>query len=314
VPIGFATQSPRRARPADPADLEIVNAATISRFIGQPSAYHQIRSVLWPVASAADTQARPKNITDAATRGAAMSKIPQGEWNAIAARYQNGESISKIARSYNCTPPAIHYILKRSGGRLPEAAALAPAGPAATMAIGVRAAPFERIAAAPPADNSGRMTLSSGSSGLVRASATAAAPPGRPIAPHQPVAPHQPITPGQPPHQPIVPGQPVGERRSAEPEHSTVPPAATPGLDGELHNRAEAAIATFRSSFDAALAEGSPLVRERLRQAASDLMRVAARTTMVLDRVNAGPQRSGRLQNYPRSAHGPDDFGRPEPA
>src|ERR1700760_4352722 len=47
-------------------------------------------------------------------QGVSMSKIPQGEWNAIAARYQGGESISKIARSYGCTPPAIHYILKRN--------------------------------------------------------------------------------------------------------------------------------------------------------------------------------------------------------
>jgi len=43
-----------------------------------------------------------------------MAKIPQGEWNAIAARYAKGESISKIAQSYSCTPPAIYYILKRS--------------------------------------------------------------------------------------------------------------------------------------------------------------------------------------------------------
>src|SRR5882724_1304538 len=42
-----------------------------------------------------------------------MSKIPQGDWNAIAARYAQGESISRIAQSYGCTPPAIHYILKR---------------------------------------------------------------------------------------------------------------------------------------------------------------------------------------------------------
>ena len=40
-----------------------------------------------------------------------MSKIPQGDWNAIAARFQNGELISNIARGYGCTPPAIHYIL-----------------------------------------------------------------------------------------------------------------------------------------------------------------------------------------------------------
>jgi hypothetical protein len=42
-----------------------------------------------------------------------------------------------------------------------------------------------------------------------------------------------------------------------------------------LYDRAEAAIEVFRSSFDAALLEESADVRERLRQAASDLMRVA---------------------------------------
>jgi transposase-like protein len=222
-----------------------------------------------------------------------MSKIPQGDWNAIAARYQNGESISKIARSYGCTPPAIHYILKRSGGRLlPEAAVLASPREAPIAAIAARTPAFERVAAASSADKPARMTLSTGSSSLVRASAPATAPLG----------------------QPIAPGRPDAERGSGEPERKTVPPTATPGLDSELHNRAEAAIATFRSSFDAALVEGSPTVRDRLRQAASDLMRVAARTTMVLDRVNASTQPSSRLQNYPRSAHGPDDNGRLGPA
>src|SRR5205823_827437 len=46
-----------------------------------------------------------------------MSKIPQGEWSAIAARHAKGESISRIAQSYGCTPPAIHYILKRNRHR-----------------------------------------------------------------------------------------------------------------------------------------------------------------------------------------------------
>ncbi len=49
--------------------------------------------------------------------GVDMSKIPQGDWNAIAARYAKGESITRIAQSYGCTPPAIHYILKRSKQR-----------------------------------------------------------------------------------------------------------------------------------------------------------------------------------------------------
>src|SRR6476660_6203638 len=52
--------------------------------------------------------------------GVAMSKIPQGEWSAIAARYAKGESISRIAQTYGCTPPAIHYILKRSKQRSAE--------------------------------------------------------------------------------------------------------------------------------------------------------------------------------------------------
>jgi hypothetical protein len=76
--------------------------------------------------------------------------------------------------------------------------------------------------------------------------------------------------------------------------------ASTDGLDSELHERAEAAIETFRSCFDAALAEGSPHERARLRQAASDLMRVAARTTIVLDRLNALSERAAAWSD-PRS-------------
>jgi hypothetical protein len=110
-----------------------------------------------------------------------------------------------------------------------------------------------------------------------------------------PLAPAFSPPPGKPDHKP--------DQRPA-----VAPP--TPGLDSELHSRAEAAIALFRSSFDAALMEGSPDVRERLRQAAADLMRVAARTTIVLDRAAAGSERPGRGQNYPRSAHVRDDFGK----
>jgi hypothetical protein len=64
-------------------------------------------------------------------------------------------------------------------------------------------------------------------------------------------------------------------------------------LDAELHADVEAAILVFRSSFDAALADNSPVARERLRLAASDLMRVAARTTIVLDRLNSPASPAG---------------------
>lgn len=82
------------------------------------------------------------------------------------------------------------------------------------------------------------------------------------------------------------PGNPQRARRAS---------ALTARLDAELHADVEAAIQAFRSSFGAALAENSLVARERLRQAASDLMRVAARTTIVLDRLNspatpAGPR------------------------
>ena len=84
--------------------------------------------------------------------------------------------------------------------------------------------------------------------------------------------------------------------------HTSQGSAFTAGLDNELHGRAEAAIAAFRSSFDAALAEASPAVRQRLRQAASDLMRVAARTTIVLDRLNATVERdAAKTQPYNRT-------------
>jgi Meckel syndrome type 1 protein len=194
-----------------------------------------------------------------------MSKIPQGAWGAIAARYENGESISAIARSYGCTPPAIHYILKRNRQRPPQAArrwvqppligTTAPDPPAAGKS--------ERDAAAVPAN-------------ATAPSVTADA-----------------------------------QTPDVGPDLRPSAPTPTPGLDTELHRRAEAAIEMFRSSFDAALTEASPAVRERLRQAAADLMRVAARTTIVLDRSNAGPERSSRAQNYPRSAHARDDFGKP---
>ena len=204
-----------------------------------------------------------------------MSKIPQGEWSAIAARYENGESISRIARNYECTPPAIHYILKRYHQR--PANAVKPLSPGPRTVVPVRGSAVE--ASPPHAPPAGRSEH--------------AIPPPELVRTNYPIASATPCR------------QPAGE-----PSQRLATPTLTPGLDRELHIRAEAAIEMFRSSFDAALTEGSPGVRERLRQAAADLMRVAARTTIVLDRLNAGSESSGRGQNYPRSAHARDDFGK----
>jgi hypothetical protein len=59
--------------------------------------------------------------------------------------------------------------------------------------------------------------------------------------------------------------------------------------------------------MQAALADLSPAGREKLRAAASELMRMAARTMIVLDRLSASHERNervaGRAPDYPRSAH-----------
>ena len=42
-------------------------------------------------------------------------KIPRHEWPKILTKYNDGETIAKIARDYGCTAPAIRYIVKRIG-------------------------------------------------------------------------------------------------------------------------------------------------------------------------------------------------------
>ncbi len=40
-------------------------------------------------------------------------KIPREEWPKIVARFQSGETLTEIGRSYHCTAPAIRYIVSR---------------------------------------------------------------------------------------------------------------------------------------------------------------------------------------------------------
>ena len=211
-----------------------------------------------------------------------MSKIPQGEWSAIAARYAKGESISRIAQTYGCTPPAIHYILKRSKQRSAESSEERVNGKpelAASLAAKQKKAPPSEAPKAPvpeDRDTAERRIEENG----VRRSAPGEVPP-----------PVQVPSERQPAREAVAPQTRQRAEPAAVERAGGRPSAFTAGLDRDLHGRAEAAIAAFRSSFDAALAESSPDVRERLRQAASDLMRVAARTTIVLDRLNANAQR-----------------------
>jgi hypothetical protein len=44
-------------------------------------------------------------------------KIPQQDWPSIIERYESGETLASIARTYDCSPPAISYIVSRSRAR-----------------------------------------------------------------------------------------------------------------------------------------------------------------------------------------------------
>ena len=59
-------------------------------------------------------------------------KIPQQDWPSIIARYEAGETLASIARTYDCSPPAISYIVSRTKAR--NAAAVSAADPAPTAA------------------------------------------------------------------------------------------------------------------------------------------------------------------------------------
>jgi hypothetical protein len=270
-----------------------------------------------------------------------MSKIPQGEWSAIAARYAQGESLSAIARSYGCTPPAIHYVLKRNERQTAEKAdkvekvervakvepPVESGSPGSNDPPGQVQAPTQR----PNGEiklslNRANEPIGEGSRGTARPAIGLLRSEHQPAAiastqrepqtaaitstprEHQPVA----IASTQREHQPVAIGSTRSEPPLAEPQRQPRSSYATgravaftDGLDSELHQRAEAAIERFRSCFDAALAEGSPQERARLRQAASDLMRVAARTTIVLDRLNALSDRAAARFDLKSNNHRP---------
>ena len=251
-----------------------------------------------------------------------MSKIPPGEWSAIAARHAKGESLSAIARSYGCTPPAIHYVLKRNGRQDVEKVEQPAEATPPPSDVPRRETPRQSHETPPP--QTLRLNGETKPSSNRENEPTA----GASREPHLPVSAPVRIeerleTPlqtlrlngetkpssnreneptGGANREPDLPvsapmrseEQPAAElqRQSSYSRTTDRALASNDGLDSELYGRAEAAIQTFRSCFDAALAEGSPHDRARLRQAASDLMRVAARTTIVLDRLNALSERA----------------------
>lgn len=56
-------------------------------------------------------------------------KIPQHDWPSIISRYESGETLASIARTYDCSPPAISYIVSRTRARSAAAEGAAPSSP-----------------------------------------------------------------------------------------------------------------------------------------------------------------------------------------
>src|SRR6266699_357112 len=80
-------------------------------------------------------------------------KIPQSDWPLIMARYDSGETLASIARTYDCSPPAISYVVSRSRARQPGAET-APPAPSVTVPQLIKTAAGEPAASgsiqAPP--------------------------------------------------------------------------------------------------------------------------------------------------------------------
>ena len=66
-------------------------------------------------------------------------KIPQSDWPLIMARYEAGETLASIARTYDCSPPAISYVVSKSRARQParDSSEAGPSGPESQLIKGI---------------------------------------------------------------------------------------------------------------------------------------------------------------------------------
>ncbi|MEA1937663.1 MAG: hypothetical protein U9N14_01035 [Pseudomonadota bacterium] len=56
----------------------------------------------------------PQDIVNQKDRPKRRGRIPHSAWPSIVRRYNNGETLTGLARNYGCTPSAISYIVKKA--------------------------------------------------------------------------------------------------------------------------------------------------------------------------------------------------------
>ena len=252
-------------------------------------------------------------------------KIPQADWPLIMARYEAGETLASIARTYDCSPPAISYVVSRSRARQPDKAP-ASAAPSAVEAHLIKAetppAAHRPAPAVAATDGLIGMAEVAGADGDRQAPLPLlreASPPPRPV-PAAVNGDHRRTL-----HLSLGNGaQSEGTRGDIRHSPGSDPDTAAPGperqsagrdrddrnggrngnlyhgqrdgmprkeaggaIDQELRARVDADISAFLAAFDAALAEDNEENRSALRETTDRLLRAGARTRIELERLEA---------------------------
>jgi cold shock CspA family protein len=202
------------------------------------------------------------------------NKIPETEWATVAARRESGESVAAIARDYGCSPALIYSVLKKVSAPEQEPPNLAPAPnepvdtvPSASV-VQPQATPVAPLEAPPSAGGAERPT------DVPVPPAKAPSPAGASM---------------EAPRRSTM--DLAGDARASTAPRSAKPTALTANLDDALRAEAEAAISRFKDALATALGSKDPAVLEALRQASSELMRIGARTSIVVERLASAADR-----------------------
>lgn len=191
----------------------------------------------------------------------------------ILARHKAGETLASIARTYDCSPPAISYIVSRSRERDADATP-GPAPLANTANIADEVPTYDDAA---PTPSNGRRVL--------RLSRPAAAPLEPPRAVPPPRA-DEPIRASEPPAGAVDPGH-LAVDPLAQPRPTAARAKNGGTIDRALRERVDGDIAAFLAAFDGALSADTSESRAALREATDRLLRAGARTRIELERLEA---------------------------
>jgi hypothetical protein len=250
------------------------------------------------------------------------------------ARYEAGETLSSIARTYDCSPPAISYIVSRSKEKpASEVSPPPPAEPqlvkaqtngAVTNGAGANGAGHNEVPIAPPpaaeirrepaadprpaatanGDQRRKLHLSLGNGNGSTNGAERPAPLNFTVPPSAQVPPRTPNGFDTGRNGRDLFAAPETARLPAEPPRvSDIPRNGNSAfIDHELRSRVDGDIAAFLAAFDAALAADTHESRFGLREATDRLLRAGARTRIELERLEAKlplPPRDGGAQPDP---------------